>query len=117
MLSSLRLPVHKPREDMLGKKACNQLQTKSFVIKVIDLYFAKNIYLPVIDRLQVLARCGRCFQVLVQWKIYLMHYLQMTAANRSMQFNYKNLLIVIYHLNDIYRSKQHLTHKKKVTTF
>ena len=41
-----------------------------------------------------------------------MHYLQMTAANRSMQFNYKNLLIVIYHLNDIYRSKQHLTHKK-----
>ena len=66
MLSSLRLPVHKPREDMLGKKTCNQLQTKRFVIKAIDLYFAKNIYLPVIDRLQVLARCGRCPQVLVQ---------------------------------------------------
>ena len=66
MLSSLRLPVHKPKEDMLGKKACNQLQTKSFVIEVIDLYLAKNIYLPVIDRLQVLARCGRCPQVLAQ---------------------------------------------------
>ena len=66
MLSSLRLPEHKPREDMLGKKGCNQLQTKSFVIKIIDLYFAKNIYLPVIDRLQVLARCGRCPQMLVQ---------------------------------------------------
>ena len=49
--------MHKPREDILGQKACNQLQIKSTVIKAIDLYFAKDIYLPVIDRLQVLARC------------------------------------------------------------